>query len=358
MKGAHVAPTKRVVITGGAGFIGTNLADRLARDGERVLLFDDLSRPGVERNLRWLQETHGPAVEHERAPMSDAARLARAVREASSVFHLAAQVAVTTSLADPLHDFEVNARGSLNLLEALRALPSPPPLVYTSTNKVYGALDDVEVVAGPRRYQLAAGSPHALGISEARPVEFHSPYGCSKGCADQYVLDYARTYRLPAAVFRMSCIYGPHQHGNEDQGWLAHLIRAALRGDAITIYGDGKQVRDALYVEDLVDAFLLARARMRHVAGEAFNVGGGPERTVSLLELIDAIAALEGRRPQVRFAPWRAADQRWYVSDTRKVERALHWSPVVGVADGVRRLHAWLRSEQRPATAVAAEAHA
>ncbi len=349
--------TKKVLITGGAGFIGTNLADRLARDGEHVLLYDDLSRPGVERNARWLAATHGPLVEIDRADVRDAPRLARAVREASSVFHLAAQVAVTTSLDDPLGDFEVNARGTLNLLEAIRAQASPPPLLFTSTNKVYGALDDVQVVASGTRYATAQGSPYERGIAESRPVEFHSPYGCSKGCADQYVLDYARTFGLPAAVFRMSCIYGPHQHGNEDQGWLAHLLRAALRGERITIYGDGQQVRDALFVEDLVDAFLLARAGMHRIAGEAFNVGGGPERTLSLLDLLGMIEAFTGEKPRVGFADWRAADQRWYVSDTRKLRRALGWSPVVGVAEGVARLHAWLRSEERSTTMVA-ELHA
>lgn len=354
-----MSATRRAIITGGAGFIGTNLADRLAREGEPVLLYDDLSRPGAERNLRWLLAEHGALVEIEQGDVRDAARLARAVRGASSVFHLAAQVAVTTSLADPLTDFEVNARGTLHLLEALRALAAPPPLVFTSTNKVYGALDDVELTAGALRYAPPPGSRWARGVSEARPIEFHSPYGCSKGAADQYVLDYARTYRLPAAVFRMSCIYGPHQHGNEDQGWLAHLLRAALRGERITIYGDGKQVRDALFVEDLVDAFLLARAGMHRVAGGAFNVGGGPERTVSLLELVDAIEALGGHRPALAFAPWRAADQRWYVSDTRKLQLALGWHPAVGVAEGVQRLHAWLRGDERPASgAVPAEAQA
>jgi CDP-paratose 2-epimerase len=348
---------KRVVITGGAGFIGTNLADRLAREGERVLLFDDLSRPGVERNVRWLTATHPALVEVERGDTRSQARVARVVREASSVFHLAAQVAVTTSLTDPIHDFEVNARGTLNVLEAVRARSAPPPLVFTSTNKVYGALDDVEVAAGPLRYEPPPGSPWARGIGEARPVEFHSPYGCSKGAADQYVLDYARTYRLPATVFRMSCIYGPHQHGNEDQGWLAHLLRAALRGEPITIYGDGKQVRDALFVEDLVDAFLLARAGMHRAARQAFNVGGGPDRTLSLLELVAMIEELDGDRPSVKYDAWRAADQRWYVSDTRKIERTLSWRPTVGVAEGVRRLHSWLRAEERPAPSQAAEVH-
>jgi CDP-paratose 2-epimerase len=189
-------------------------------------------------------------------------------------------------------------------------------------------------------------------------VEFHSPYGCSKGAADQYVLDWARTYGLPATVFRMSCIYGPHQHGNEDQGWIAHMVKAAMRGDAITIFGDGKQVRDALFVEDLVDAFLLARAGIRKIAGQPFNVGGGPENTLSLLELLDLIEGLEGVRPRVELAGWRAADQRWYVSDTRKLSAALGWAPTVGVAEGVTRLHSWLRSVERATASRSAEAEA
>jgi CDP-paratose 2-epimerase len=334
-----------VLVTGGAGFIGTNVADRLLRDGERVLVLDNLSRPGVERNLRWLRAEHPARLTVEIADLRDRAAVERAVAGASSVFHFAAQVAVTTSLADPLGDFEVNARGTLLLLEAVRARPTPPPLVFTSTNKVYGALDDLELRVGGGRY----GPPReiAAGISEARPVAFHSPYGCSKGAADQYVLDWAHTYGVPAAVFRMSCIYGPHQHGNEDQGWVAHLLAAAIRGDPITIYGDGRQVRDVLFVEDLVDALVLARARIRDVAGQAFNVGGGPANTLSLLELVDLIEELEGARPRVELAPWRAADQRWYVSDTRKLQAATGWAPTVAVADGVRRLHRWLRAASR-----------
>ncbi|HET7753759.1 MAG TPA: SDR family NAD(P)-dependent oxidoreductase [Anaeromyxobacteraceae bacterium] len=347
---------RRVLITGGAGFIGTNLADRLAREGEEVLLLDNVSRPGVERNLRWLLGEHGDRVRFQVGDVRDRAAVTAAVREASAVFHFAAQVAVTTSLVDPIGDFEVNARGTLEVLEAIRAQRRPIPVVFTSTNKVYGSLDDLEVSEGARRY--VARPPLARGVSERRGVEFHSPYGCSKGAADQYVLDWARTYGLPAAVFRMSCIYGPHQHGNEDQGWIAHMIRAAMRGDAITIYGDGKQVRDALFVEDLVDALLLARAGIRRIAGEPFNVGGGPDNTVSLLELLDLIEALEGRRPRVELADWRAADQRWYVSDTRKLNEALGWAPTVGVAEGVRRLHSWLRSVERAPASRSAEAEA
>jgi CDP-paratose 2-epimerase len=264
------------------------------------------------------------------------------------VYHLAAQVAVTTSLVDPISDFEVNARGTLEVLEAVRAQRRPIPVVFTSTNKVYGALDDLDVTEGPRRYVVAP--PLAHGVSEQRAVEFHSPYGCSKGAADQYVLDWARTYGVPATVFRMSCIYGPHQHGNEDQGWIAHMLKAAMRGETITIYGDGKQVRDALFVDDLVEALLLARAEIRKTSGHPFNVGGGPENTLSLLELLDLLAVLEGARPRVDRADWRAADQRWYVSDTRALRAALGWTPTVGVVEGVRRLHSWLRSSERAAS--------
>jgi CDP-paratose 2-epimerase len=347
---------RRVLVTGGAGFIGTNVADRLLRRGEEVLVLDNLSRPGTERNLAWLRAQHGARASVEIGDVRDLDAVRRAVNGASAVFHFAAQVAVTTSLADPVADFEVNARGTLNVLEAVRAQRTPPPVVFTSTNKVYGALDDVPLRAGAGRYLPPAAL--ARGVAESRPVAFHSPYGCSKGAADQYVLDWAHTYGVPAIVFRMSCIYGPHQHGNEDQGWVAHLLRAAMRREPITIYGDGRQVRDVLFVDDLVAAFLLARERVRELAGEAFNVGGGPENTLSLLELVELIAALEGERPRIELAPWRAADQRWYVSDAGKLAAATGWAPTVGVADGVRRLHAWLRSAERPSAPRPAAAEA
>jgi CDP-paratose 2-epimerase len=338
----------RTLITGGAGFIGTNLAARLLAEGERVSILDNLSRPGVERNVAWLEAEAGGAFDVIEADVCDAAAVTRATREVTSVFHLAAQVAVTTSLEDPRADFEVNARGTLNVLEAVRARPEPPRLLFTSTNKVYGALDDLELREQARRYAPPPGSRYALGVSEARPVEFHSPYGCSKGAADQYVLDWARTFGVPAVVFRMSCIYGPHQQGTEDQGWIAHVVRSALRGEHITIYGSGKQVRDALYVGDLVEAFLLARAAAPALAGEAFNVGGGPAHTLSLLELVDVLEQLEGTRPLLAFADWRLADQRWYVSDSRKLHAATGWAPHVSVKEGVRRLHAWVRRSEAP----------
>jgi CDP-paratose 2-epimerase len=349
------AARRPVLITGGAGFIGTNLADRMLRRGRRVRILDSLARPGSEANLRWLLSHHRTRLQVEVADLRDGARLRAAVSEVSTVFHLAAQVAVTTSLEHPEEDFAVNARGTLALLEALRERGGDARLIFTSTNKVYGAIDDIELVQSDRRYaprnELARN-----GIAETRALQFHSPYGCSKGTADQYVLDYARSYGLATAVFRMSCIYGPHQHGTEDQGWLAHFMIRAAEREPITLYGDGKQVRDALFVDDLVDAFLTAEQRLPDIAGQAFNIGGGPENTLSLLELIDRIAALNGRRPRLAFGAWRVGDQRWYVSDIRKFHRATGWLPRIGVEEGVRRLHAWLMASRQEATPMRAAA--
>ncbi|HSU56372.1 MAG TPA: SDR family NAD(P)-dependent oxidoreductase [Candidatus Dormibacteraeota bacterium] len=331
-----------ILITGGAGFIGTNLAHRLLNDGKRVLIFDNLSRAGVENNLRWLLETHGERVEFQRGDVRDPKSLARAVAKCSHVFHFAAQVAVTTSLDNPIEDFEINARGTLNLLEAIRAQTNPPSIVLTSTNKVYGDLADVTLQAVNGRYEPVEEKLRAHGFGEARPLAFHSPYGCSKGAACQYVLDYARTFGLRTAVFRMSCIYGPHQFGNEDQGWVAHFLIKAMQGRPITIYGDGRQVRDILFVDDLVNAFLLAHKHIGEISGQAFNIGGGPGNTISLLELLDLIAELRGEAVPADFSAWRAADQKYYVSDTRKFSGQTGWSSTVNVRDGVTRLYQWL----------------
>ena len=331
-----------VLITGGSGFIGTNLAHRLLSEDIPVLLFDSLARPGVEQNLRWLHDTHGKLVDIIIADVRDADAVRRAVQQAGQVFHFAAQVAVTTSLTDPVDDFEVNARGTLNVLEAIRAQPTPAPLVFTSTNKVYGALDDVGLRRRNQRYEPTDPSLRQTGISENRPLDFHSPYGCSKGTADQYVLDYARTYGIQSIVFRMSCIYGAHQFGTEDQGWVAHFLIRALEGSSITLYGDGRQVRDILAVDDLVDAFVLAQAHMDSESGQAFNIGGGPGNTVSLLELLDIIGELLGHKPGVEFDAWRTGDQRYYVSDTGKFQRATGWKPRITVQEGLERLHRWL----------------
>ncbi|HEX2222609.1 MAG TPA: NAD-dependent epimerase/dehydratase family protein, partial [Thermoanaerobaculia bacterium] len=278
-------------------------------------------------------------------------------RRTAAAFHFAAQVAVTTSLADPVHDFEVNARGTLNVLEAVRAAQSdhtePPPLIFTSTNKVYGGMEDVALRLRGLRYEPCDDGLCARGFGEDRRLDFHSPYGASKGAADQYVLDYARSYNLRTAVFRMSCIYGPHQFGTEDQGWVAHFLIRALEDRALTLYGDGMQVRDILYVEDLVRAFLLAERHIDAIAGHAFNMGGGAANTVSLLELIDLIAELHGQRPAVFFEDWRTGDQRYYVSDTSKFEAATGWKPLVNVRQGVSNLYNWL-AEYRGAPAAAA----
>src|SRR3954470_3232450 len=252
-----VPPGELVLITGGAGFIATNVADRLLRQGCRVRLFDNLSREGVEENVQWLRAEHRGRVEFRFGDVRDSTAVRNALLGVRRVFHFAAQVAVTTSLVDPFLDFDVNARGTLNLLEAVRAMDNRPSLLFTSTNKVYGHLEDLALRSGARRYEPEP-TVARRGISEARPLDFHSPYGCSKGASKQYVLDYARTFSLPAVVFRMSCIYGPHQFGTEDQGWVAHFLRSAAAGNPITIYGDGHQVRDVLFIDDLVDALLVA----------------------------------------------------------------------------------------------------
>jgi CDP-paratose 2-epimerase len=330
------------LITGGAGFIGSNLAQRLLAEGRRVLILDNLSRPGVRNNLALLQERYPERLEIEIADVRDGAAVARAVDRAQEIYHLAAQVAVTTSLESPVEDFEINARGTLNVLESARRRRPAPPLVFTSTNKVYGALNDVQLVRKGHRYVPVGQEVRENGIGEDRPLDFHSPYGCSKGAADQYVLDYARSYGLPAVVFRMSCIYGPHQFGNEDQGWVAHFLIRAREGSPLTLFGDGCQVRDVLFVGDLVEAFLLAQQHMGRLAGKAFNIGGGPGNTLSLLELIALLKEHHGLRVSTQFAPWRTGDQRYYVSDTDRFSQATGWQARVAPLEGIERLQSWL----------------
>jgi CDP-paratose 2-epimerase len=336
-------PQGEILITGGAGFIGSNLADRLLRDGHHVLVFDNLSRAGVRKNLEWLLHNHPRRLQVIVADVRDADAIQRAVRRSSAVFHFAAQVAVTTSLSEPRDDFEVNAGGTLNVLEALRSLDRPPPLLFTSTNKVYGALDDLALVECESRYSPAAGTPAAGGINELQRLDFHSAYGCSKGCADQYVIDYSRTFGLRTVVLRMSCIYGPHQCGTEDQGWVSHVIASIVGRRPFTIYGDGKQVRDLLFIDDLIEGFLLSMANADRLAGQAFNVGGGPANTVSLIELLNLVTSLSGRSPELRFAGWRPGDQKYYVSNTAKFSAATGWRPRIDVREGVERVYRWLK---------------
>lgn len=330
------------LITGGAGFIGSNLADALASEGWVVWIFDLLARPGVERNLAWLQERHGGRIRFVRGDIRDFPAVAEVVRQAEVIFHLAAQVAVTTSLIDPRTDFEINALGTLNILEAARQARHRPIILYTSTNKVYGAMEDVPVVEEATRYRYA---DRPFGIDERQPLDFHSPYGCSKGAADQYVRDYARIYGLPTVVFRMSCIYGPRQFGTEDQGWVAHFVISAMSGRPITIYGDGKQVRDLLFVTDLIAAMRAAVERIDRTAGQVYNIGGGPENTLSVWhEFAPLLSELLGRPLEPpTFGPWRPGDQRVYISDIRKAMRDLDWQPRVGVREGLARLVEWVR---------------
>lgn len=345
-----------VLITGGAGFIGTNLANRLLESGRDVVIYDNLLRPGVERNLQWLSGKYGSHLHVEIGDIRDQYKLRDVVACADQVFHLAAQVAVTTSLDEPFDDFQTNAFGTLNLLEAIRASKTRPPVVFTSTNKVYGGLDDIELQKNCTRYEPSDPVIYASGVSESRPLDFHSPYGCSKGTADQYMKDYARIYGLQTVVFRMSCIYGPHQFGTEDQGWVAHFLIRAIENSPITIYGDGKQVRDVLFVEDLVDAFILAQKNMNKLAGKVFNIGGGPSNTLSLIELMDIIKTLNGAKPNITSSKWRPGDQRYYVSNTSKFSEATGWNQKVSTREGVERLYKWLlESRGIPVSAVKAK---
>jgi CDP-paratose 2-epimerase len=333
-----------VLITGGAGFIGTNVAERLLAAGRRVVVLDNLSRAGVDQNAMWLQRRYGRQLKVIVGDVRDPEDLRRALEDVEHVFHFAAQVAVTSSLLDPRSDYEINATGTLNLLEAMRALDRPPSLIYTSTNKVYGSLEDLALRRDEDRWVPADRSVADRGIPETRPLAFETPYGCSKGAAEQYVLDYSRSFDLDAVVFRMSCIYGPHQFGTEDQGWVAHFLRQALEGRSITLYGDGFQVRDILNVRDLVEAFLVAGEKVGALSGQAFNIGGGNRFAVSLLEVVDLINALTGRPPTLHFDSARKGDQRYFVSDTSKFQAATGWKPQVTPRAGIRLLYEWLLS--------------
>jgi CDP-paratose 2-epimerase len=328
-----------VLITGGAGFVGSNLAHALLREGERVIVADNFSREGVRLNAAWLRRTHGERVRIETVDVRDAARIRSLVRESRQVFHLAAQVAVTTSLVDPASDLETNILGTFNVLEAARTMLNPPSVLFTSTNKVYGGMEDVPVGLDGERYVYADGR---AGISEEARLDFHSPYGCSKGAADQYVHDYARIYGLPTVVFRMSCIYGTRQFGTEDQGWVAHFARSLLGGEPVTIYGDGCQVRDILWIDDLVRAMRLAMAKIDTVAGEVFNMGGGSANAVSVRGVIERLRELTGSSVPVSYADWRPGDQKVYVSDTSRAERVLGWRPETRWEEGLEKLVEWL----------------
>lgn len=336
----------KALVTGGAGFIGCNLADRLLQDGGEVVVLDALVRTGVERNLAWLQDRHGDRVRHVGADVRDAAAVRTAAEGVDAIFHLAAQVAVTTSLCEPMQDFEINVRGALNVLEAAR--PRRVPTIFASTNKVYGDLVDVDLELSGDAYRPVDPGLRVKGIDERRPLDFHTPYGCSKGSADQYVLDYARSFDVPTCVLRMSCIYGPHQMGTEDQGWVAHFLIRTLQHLPITIYGDGRQVRDVLHVDDAAAAYLAAFRHIETVRGRAFNLGGGPANAISLVQLLAHIEQIAGWRPDVEFLDWRAGDQRYYVSDASAAQRELDLRQPRDWRDGVADLACWLAKEFEP----------
>jgi len=331
-----------VVVVGGSGFIGSNLAHSLLADGEDVVILDNLSRPGVDQNLAWLKDMHGARVHPFLTDIRDLSGIEPAFAQAKAVFHLAAQTAVTTSLAQPIEDFEINGRGTLNVLEAVRKAGRNAPVIFASTNKVYGSLEDMAMDEQADRYVPADELVRARGVGESRRLDFCTPYGCSKGVADQYVLDYAKSYGLPTAVLRMSCIYGPRQFGTEDQGWVAHFLIRALQGEPITIYGDGKQVRDILHVDDAVAAYRAVLGQIDRVKGKAFNLGGGPTNAVSLAMVLREIARHTQKAPSVTHADWREGDQLYFVADTSRLETTLGWQARIDWRSGIKDLADWL----------------
>jgi CDP-paratose 2-epimerase len=334
--------TRSFLITGGAGFIGSNYSDRILRRGDRLVIFDNLCRPGADRNLAWLEGRYGKgSFQLVVADVRDPDALVNASGEVDVIVHLASQVAVTTSVLNPVEDFEINARGTLNVLEAARKAQRPPVVLYASTNKVYGGMEDVNVVLDESRYRY---EDYPFGVPETYPLDFHSPYGCSKGAGDQYVRDYFRIYGLPTVVMRMSCIYGPRQFGIEDQGWVAWMVIASLTRQPITIFGDGKQVRDLLHVEDLLNAYDAALDRIDTVAGSVYNLGGGPNNILSVWhEFGPLLGELLGEPIPVARSDWRPGDQRIFVADIRKAAVELGWKPQISVTSGIRDLFSWVQ---------------
>ncbi len=335
----------RILITGGAGFVGSNLANRLLNEGCDLTIFDNMSRSGGATNIEWLRKSHGAdSFRLVEADLSNFDALRDAADGAQRIYHLAGQVAVTTSVQDPRADFESNALGTFNALEAARQVGDSPIFLYSSTNKVYGGMEEFEIGEGETGYHYA---DHPHGIPETQPLDFHSPYGCSKGAGDQYVRDYARIYGLRTVVMRQSCIYGYRQFGIEDQGWIAWFIIAALKGRDISIYGDGKQVRDVLFIEDLLDAYQASIDNIDKASGKVYNVGGGRDNTMSVwAEFGPMLEELMGKPVKVNMADWRPGDQRVYVSDIRKAQSELGWSPKYSVDKGIPTLFHWIRDNQ------------
>ena len=330
---------QKILITGGAGFIGCNAALHFYKKGWTVQVFDNLSRIGTESNLAMLKEQG--ITDFIRGDIRDFDSLYNAIEafRPAIILHLAGQVAVTTSVINPREDFDINALGTLNVLEAIRKTGTKPLVIYSSTNKVYGGMEEVSISNKDSRYVY---DELPYGVSEKMQLDFHSPYGCSKGAADQYVRDYFRIYDIPGVVLRQSCIYGPNQFGIEDQGWVAWFTIATTFGRNITIYGDGMQIRDVLHISDLVRLYELCATQPEFCKGKIYNVGGGPEFTMNLLELVELLEKNSGKKITPQFAGWRPGDQRVYVSDIRKVKADLGWYPEVTPEKGVRTLAEWV----------------
>jgi CDP-paratose 2-epimerase len=333
---------KNYLITGGAGFIGSNYADHLLGRGAEVTIFDNLSRRGADKNLEWLREKHGAdSFEAMVGDVREQGALDTLAPKADVVAHLAAQVTVTSSVTDPRTDFEINALGTFNVLESIRKAGNKPFVIYSSTNKVFGEMSEHRLLETKTRYKYAK-LPH--GLPETQQLDFHSPYGCSKGTAEQYVRDYSRIYGIPSVVMRQSCIYGPRQFGIEDQGWLAWFVIAVVLDKPITIYGNGKQVRDMLHVSDLIAAYEAAVAKQKKVAGQIYNVGGGPVHTLSIwAECGPMLEKMMGRKISVKRGAVRPGDQMVYISDIRKAKKELGWAPKIGVEQGARELVEWVQ---------------
>jgi CDP-paratose 2-epimerase len=332
-------------VTGGAGFIGSNYVHRLVQRGEQVTIFDNLSRGGAPRNIAWLEETFGKDVfKLVIGDLRDAELLRESAKDADVIVHLAGQVAVTTSVINPRDDFEANALGTFNVLEAARVSERNPIFIYSSTNKVYGGMEDVEIIEEATRWLY---KDLVEGCSEAQPLDFHSPYGVSKGSGDQYTRDYARIYGLRSVVFRQSCIYGPRQFGVEDQGWLAWMMIAAVTGKQITVYGDGKQVRDVLHVNDLLNVYDLAIEKIDEVKGQVYNIGGGRRNVMAIwAEFGPILERLIGRKIEVARADWRPGDQRVFYADFRKAQRELGWEPKIDLEEGMELLFDWINQNR------------
>ncbi len=349
------------IVTGGCGFVGSNLAAALVDDGVDVVVLDTLVRVGSSENLAWLEEkarregagrlVHLRADTRSRTDVDDAFR--RHAKGVTAVAHLAGQVAMTTSIERPRYDFEVNALGALNVLEAIREHAPGAVAMFSSTNKVYGDLAQYRHVETATRWTLP---DHPRGLDERVPLDFHSPYGCSKGAADQYFLDYHRIFGLRTLVFRHSSIYGGRQYATYDQGWVGWFCAEVLRqkGEAssggpvkaFTISGDGKQVRDLLHADDLVTCYRSAASAAERCTGQAFNVGGGIENSLSLLELFAELRALTGQEPTFERLPWRVSDQKVFVADCARAETTFGWKPRVAKEQGLARMLEWVEARR------------